>query len=282
MVCGLCGELLQRAARVAGAPARMGRAGVHAPNPVEQPWGGAEPEPAAPGPLGLPEPIFFLGLGALLAPVLTWTPLLQYIGWFLASLVHEMGHSVVAWAFGMPAYPAIRIDGHAASVHQDQVLLLVLAAWAGLGATAWWLRRHRVVLVALGIATVLYPLFAFTRLKEVLHLAGGHLGELAFATICFWRALHPGFTEKVAERALYAMLGWYLCARNVVLCGGLLRNAATREWYEQSGSFGLTNDYLRLAHDVLGTGLSTVAGVMLLTSLVPLPLALLVWGRTHE
>ena len=49
-----------------------------------------------------------LGMGALLAPVFSLTPILQYMGWFLGSLCHEIGHSVVAWVFGMPAFPAIR------------------------------------------------------------------------------------------------------------------------------------------------------------------------------
>ena len=39
------------------------------------------------------------------------------------------------------------------------------------------------------------------------------------------------------------------------------------------GAFGLTNDYIRLAHNVLKVDLGVVAGFMLLVSLAVLPVA---------
>ena len=51
----------------------------------------------------------YIVLGALLAPVFTFTPLLKFMGWFLGALVHETGHTAMAWLAGCPAFPAIRV-----------------------------------------------------------------------------------------------------------------------------------------------------------------------------
>ena len=228
-------------------------------------------------------PWAYLALGLATAPVFAWTPVLGFMGWFLGSLCHEMGHSAVAWFFGMPAFPAIRLDGHAASIHQDQVLFLALLVWAVLGALAWSRREHLLQAITLGVVTLLYPAFAFTGGKEILHLLGGHLGELAMASYCFVHVLDGGFTQGPVERTLYGTLGWHLLGRNVLLCTGLVFRSDARAAYAENGSFGLANDYIRVAEDVLGWSLPAVAIAMLLVCLVPLPLALWVWiGRVES
>jgi len=214
----------------------------------------------------------YLGLGAVAALVFTLTPLLKYMGWFLASLVHEMGHCAAAWAVGCPAFPAIRLDGHAAAVHGDQSTIFALGIWVGLGFFTWRRRDNRSVLVAGGAATLVYPLLAFTGVREWIFLLAGHLGELAIAGVFFWRAFVGGFTRSRAERVAYAACAWYLLAANIWLSGGLLFDEGVRQWYRGSGSFGLVNDYLRLAGS-LHVGLSAVAFTMLLVSLAVLPLA---------
>lgn len=223
----------------------------------------------------------FLAVGAVLAPLLSWGPFLSKMGWFLGALFHEIGHTVVAWFFGMPAYPAIRLDGHAASLHQPQIVWLAWGICLGLGWGAWAMRAHRGWAIALGASAVVYPVLAFTRAGEFLHLVGGHLGELAMATICFWRTLEKGFTQSKVERGLYAMLGWFLVGDHLVLAGGLAFSEGARWNYANNGSFGLTNDYIRVSEDVLRNGLSLggVGLLMAFVSLLPLPLAWLIWRR---
>ena len=65
-------------------------------------------------------PWMYLGIGLVTAPIFALTPVLQLMGWFFASLVHEMGHSGFAWVCGMPSIPAISPTGHAAALHGDQ------------------------------------------------------------------------------------------------------------------------------------------------------------------
>jgi hypothetical protein len=231
-------------------------------------------EPArAPRVLGLSEPWFFLLLALALAPVLTLAPLLRYVGWFLTSLVHETGHAALSWLLGCPAVPAIRIDGHAAAVHGEQSRLLCALVLAALAGLAWACRRRPVLRLALCAAVVAYPFLAFTHAREVVFLAGGHLGELAFATVFLSWCLTGGFTESRAERATAGVLGWYLLLRHAWLVGGLFLSEPARQAYARSGSFGLTNDYVRLAGE-FETRLATVGGVMLLPTLLVLPLAI--------
>jgi hypothetical protein len=223
------------------------------------------------------EPWIYLGIGAITAPIFALTPLLGFMGWFLASLVHEMGHSAVAWLFGMPAFPAISLEGHAAAVHSDQSLFLALLVWAALATAAWRFLAGRARWIAIGIVAVLYPALAFTRAGECLQLLAGHGGELAFATLALWKTLDGGFTESRLERGLYGTVGWYLLGKNVILCGGLLLSSSSREGYAENGSFGLTNDMIRVAEDVLGWRLQSVALLVLVASLGALPAAISLW-----
>jgi hypothetical protein len=253
-----------------------------APSPAvfRPPPGDAVPagRPDAPRVLGLPEPAFFLLLGLVLAPVLTVAPLLRYVGWFLASLVHETGHAALSWFFGCPAFPAIRIDGHAAAVHGEQHRLLCVLVMGALAGLCWACRGRPVLRVVLGAAVLLYPLLAFTHAREVVFLAGGGLGELAFGTVFLARCIDGGFTGSRAERATSGLVGWYLLLRHAWLAGGLLGSEPARQAYARNGSFGLANDYIRLAGE-FETRLATVGGAMLLVTLVVPTVALILWCR---
>jgi hypothetical protein len=228
--------------------------------------------------LGLSEPWFFLAIGALTAPLFAATPILRTMGWFLASLTHELGHIAVAWLLGMPAFPAISLAGHAAAFHEDQMLPLVLLIAAGLGAGAFSVVRERARVVAVVLVVVPYLLFALTPLKDTLFLLAGHGGELLIAAIFLRRALTGGLTSSPVERGLYGTVGWFLVGKNVVLTVGLLFSDGARRAYEGNGSFGMRNDYLRLVDEGMGLPLPLIALGMTLVALGTVPAALFV-GR---
>jgi len=273
--CELCGQLLRTPATAAvTAPAAPAPAATVLARPA--PAARALPFAAAPD----RSPWIYLALGLATAPLFAATPLVRFMGWFLASLVHEMGHAAYAWLCGMPAVPAISLEGHAAAAHMKQQPLLVLligggaAAWMGtkLAGTRRW--------VALGALAVLYPLLALTGVRELGFLLAGHGAELGFGVLCLWKTLDGGFTESRLERALYGTVGWYLVGRNAWLCLGLMGSAAARDEYHSSGSFGLPNDYIRAAEDVLGWQLQSVALLMLIGAILVLPVALALWRAT--
>ncbi len=218
-------------------------------------------------------PFVYLLVGAALAPVFTFTPILKFMGWFLGALCHETGHCVVAWLAGCPAYPAISLAGHAMARHGAQSMFLCFMIWTAIAYITWTVRRNTHALVGMGAAVLLYPLFAFTGVREGLFLLGGHVAELSFAGIFFWRTLVGGFTDSRAERVAYATVAWFLVGRNVWLAGGLMWSDEVIAWYQRATSFGIPNDYIRLSRDVLGVGLGTVAFFMLLAALAVLPAA---------
>lgn len=287
--CGLCGALVgpqdrgaltDRSAADHGLPvAAHSRSPLRDEVHLPRCGSGEEPTQLEP-PL---TPWLYLGAGLLLAQAFQLTHITNFMGWFLSALPHEMGHSLFSCYVGMPAYPAISLKGHAAAIHQPQVLVLALLIWGGLGWATWAMRRHRVARVILGLAVLSYPMLAFMHTpRELMHLLGGHLGELAFATVCFCRTLSGGFTESRAERGLYAVLGWHLLCQNLWLCWGLINDAGARAHYRGNGSFGLTNDYIRVAEDVLSWSLPGVATLMLIVALFVLPLSIVVWRLRPE
>jgi len=269
--CARCGRLRQATLRPASAPRPT------SPPPTWSPPG--VPPPIPDRILGLPPGLFFLLTGIPIALLIGLAGPVAYVGWFLGALVHEMGHCVVALAFGSFAVPAIRLDGHAAAVHSEPSTLVIIAIWLALGALAWRFRESRGLMIGFAVAAVLYPLFAFTSGREVLHLLGGHLGELVFATVFFWRALTGGFVKSTAERPFYAGLGWLWMGGAIVLFGSLTLSEASRQWYLANGSFGLENDLVRLAR-MFRVSLPMVSAPMLLLSLSPLPVACWLARRT--
>jgi hypothetical protein len=230
----------------------------------------------------VPEDLRYLAIGLGLAPVLAATPLLQYMGWFLESLFHETGHAAAGWALGCPAYPAIRLDGHAAAVHAPQVWFLCAGWMVLLAALAWGSRKNHVRLAIFGGALLLYPLIAFTSAQDAVFLLAGHVGELVFATILLVQAVDGGLSGEPLERSAHSMVGWYLVGSNVWLCGGLLFSESARSGYETSGSFGLENDLLRLSNEVLPLSLGTIAGTILVLALAVPAVALAIGRRAAE
>ncbi len=281
LVCALCGQLLKHAQR-SSAPSALGVPGAPSSSqthlsPTTVSVDDCEGREGREARGAASEPWVFLGIGLVTAPVFALTPMLGYMGWFLASLVHEMGHAAVAWLCGMPAVPAISLEGHAAAVHSEQQPALVAFVGCGLAAAAWKLFEGRARWIVLALVAVLYPLLALTGAKELVHLLAGHGAELAFATLCLWKTLDGGFTASRLERALYGTVGWFLLGKNVFLCWGLMTSEIARAVYDANGSFGLTNDYIRVAEEVLGWPLPRVAFGMLVACLMVVPAAIVLW-----
>ncbi len=298
--CGLCGVLRGRASHLDGppasaAPAPVSPTSVYAASPPPAPgqvWttpGRPHLEVALPAAIRRRGPQIAVGwryliIGMVLALAFTLTPTLRFMGWFIGSLFHETGHVVYSWFVGCPAWPAISLRGHAAAFHQPQNPVIMALIGLGLVAGVVIARQQgRFGALAIGLL-VLWPLLTFFEgIREVGFLLSGHLGELVFAGIFLWRARTGEAIEHEAERPLYACVGWFLLVRNVVLTAGLTFTESARALYMTNGSFGLTNDYVRVAQGWLHLPLEAVSGFMLLVSLGTFPLVLaLTWSSDEE
>ena len=203
----------------------------------------------------------------------------HYITWFLGALVHEIGHAAVAILMGMPSFPAIRLDGHAAAVSRPQEFFLLAFFLAVHAYFIYKIRDVKMWPWFFGVLFVVHLICGFSEgPREIVHLYAGQFGELFFAGIFLFRGWTGGFTETPSERPLYAALGWVFVFENIMLAGGLIFSQAARSDYMGNGSFGLTNDLVRVANE-LSISLQSAAVPLLLMALLT-PVFVLLMARS--
>lgn len=208
--------------------------------------------------------------GLALALLVLAIPFTRFVLSYLGVLVHELGHTTLAWLFGYPAIPAFDFTyGGGVSLSFDRstgVVVLLLAAWGGL---LWFYRQYPRMLAVLGALFAVWALLAVTPAHEILALAMGHGFELLFAGIFLYRAATgSGCRNPALERPLYGMVGWFLVFEQSAFAWGLVTDPGRRRLYADAKGGGHWMDFSRLARDYLGTSLETVAGVFLVACLL--------------
>jgi hypothetical protein len=112
-----------------------------------------------------------------------------------------------------------------------------------------------------------------TAAGDVVMIAMGHGGELAFAALFIHRALSGNACHHAAERTLYAWMGLHIVFHDIRFAFGLATNAFQREMYAGAKGGGHWMDFSRLADEFLGAPLEAVAGGFLVLCLLPPVLA---------
>lgn len=190
------------------------------------------------------------------------------LGWFfpfrvmgegISFLVHELGHTLVAWFFGCSAMPAIVM-----TIVFAQSRVFAALVWCGLVFLAVKFRRAPVWNIGFAVLALLYPLVAFTQAHLTAFDLGGHLAEVAFAAWAFHRAIRGERPDW--ERPVWAFFAFYLVARNVKLFGGVALSAAARTDYLTIAITG-QNDMVKVAATT-GLALTTIAALTALVFLV--------------
>ncbi len=214
-----------------------------------------------------------LGIGAVLAGVVSALPFARFVFSYLIVLIHELGHALCYWFFGYPAVPAFDfVHGGGITVHQERSVALLLLAWALLGGLLWLYRGNRFALKVFGSFAALHVLLVLTGADAWVGLAGGHGFELLFAGIFLYRAATGTAIKTPAERPLYAACGFFLLFQVIGLAGPLVTNASARGDYSSAKGGALTMDLDRIAHELLGVSLPSVAFLLLLAALAVPPL----------
>ncbi len=231
----------------------------------------AAPDRSAPG--GVPAAWRALapGVRALLVAfvpsvLLGWFFPFRVMGEGISFLVHELGHTLVAWFFGCSAMPAIVM-----TVVFAQSRVFAALVWCGLAFLAVKYRRAPGWNAGFAVLALAYPLVAFTPAHVTAFDLGGHLAEVAFAAWAFRRAVREERPDW--ERPVWAFFAFYLVARNVKLFGGVALSAAARTDYQTIAITG-QNDMVKVAATT-GLALTTIAALTVLVFLV-VPLGALV------
>jgi len=204
-------------------------------------------------------------VGGALALVVYCVPFLRFVFHTLITLVHELGHAVAAWAFGIPAVPAFDfVYGGGVTLHQGRSTGLTILIYFAFAALAYWVRENRGYLIALAVWMCAYTLVAFTPLHEAIEIAMGHGSELIFAGIFLYRALTGSACRVPGERPLYAFCGLFVLLSDAAFALSLLTSAADVADYEDAKGGGHWMDFSRLADDYAHVDLQAIVFVFLI------------------
>ena len=204
-------------------------------------------------------------VGGALALVVYLVPFLRFVFHTLITLVHELGHALAAWAFGIPAIPAFDfVYGGGVTVNQGRSSGLMILIYLAFAALAYWVRENRGYLIALAVWVCAYTLVAFTPLHEAIEIAMGHGSELIFAGIFLYRALTGSACRVSGERPLYAFCALFILLSDAAFALSLLTSSASVSDYEDAKGGGHWMDFSRLAGDYAHIGLQAVVFVFLI------------------
>ena len=204
-------------------------------------------------------------VGGALAVGVYVVPFLRFVFRTLITLVHELGHALTAWAFGIPALPAFDFAyGGGVTVHQGRSTGLIVLIYLGFVGLAYWVRQNRGYLIALALWVCAYTLVAFTPLHEAVEIAMGHGSELIFAGIFLYRALTGNACRAPGERPLYAFCAFFILLNDVVFALSLLTSAASVADYEEAKGGGHWMDFSRLAEDYVHVDLQAIVFLFLI------------------
>jgi len=222
-----------------------------------------------------------LVIGLIAFPIAKLIYIPNYVFNFLATLVHECGHSLFAWLMGMPSIPTVSVAGGGVTIWGEQRWFICVAILAGLVALAWNNRQSPGFWIPLAIAALIYPFLAFTGAREIVAIGGGVALECLGAAACFYTVLAVHL-ERPFERPLYALWGWWMTLNRGAETVMMMKSRAyweSQSVIESGLAAGLTSD-LEMIRQTLGTSPKPILGIVLLLCLLALPGALLAaWLR---
>lgn len=217
-------------------------------------------------------------IGLVLAIVLFRVGLLKTLFYGFVILVHEVGHAITHWAFGRPAIPTVNLYyGGGITITFGQVWFINGMIYA---AIAYLLYRFRGYprLQGVGVLlTLIYTYWLFTPTNLMLSVAMGHGMELVAIAVCLYLAASGYWCRIPGDRAIYAMLGFFVWFKDIEFSWQLLHDSDFRELYEGGIGGVLDNDLVILANEYFQVNLSTVANAFLMGCFLAPAIAVLVY-----
>ncbi len=269
--CGIVFAKLRRSPRYAAAPRSHPPSGAPRNEPPHHPDRRAELEAKR---LDV-QPALSMLVGSLLALWALHSPTLYMLSNMMKTLVHELGHAIAGWGFGIPSVPAFDFSyGGGVTIHRDPSALVLTLVYAAFAYLLFLYRRKPRALIAIVALAAVHAASLATGLDEPIVIAMGHGFELVFAGIFFYRALSGFACVRGIERPLYAFLGFLITFDNVRFAYRLIHSYEHRWMYENAKGGGHWMDFDRLAREFLAVDLSAVAHGFMLASAAPLAISL--------
>jgi hypothetical protein len=209
--------------------------------------------------------------GALLAFYGWGSPLnFLYAGLkYMCTFFHEIGHTIFAWMYGIPAFPIFDFKyGGGYSVQlSDRSWPLQIVVW-GMMAYGLYNIRDRmkpVFLYPLAGFCVVMGLLRFTDFFEDVILFMGHGATAIIGGFMLARGIYGVFLTRPSERWLNVFVGAFFILDQVKMCDALLHDVEYQMLYEtQKGGHGM-GDLTRIADNHLWTQDSVAVFTMIFT-----------------
>ncbi|MFP4006885.1 MAG: hypothetical protein ACLFV6_02605 [Spirulinaceae cyanobacterium] len=170
-----------------------------------------------------------------------------------------MGHAVAGWLFGYPSIPSFDfMFGGGVTLRSDQARGLIIIIYF---AIAWlfYLYRHNPFTIKFCLAlTAIYTFCLITNWHTIFIIFMGHGCELIFAGIFGYRAMSGYGCRYDIERLLYAMLSFFTFLTNLELAWLVIFNPQMRSLYMMGKGGLIDSDFVRLARDYFGIGLTAM------------------------
>lgn len=219
-----------------------------------------------------------LGGGLAITVAVLLIPFLSFVFHYMLILVHELGHAIFGWLFGYPSLPAFDfMYGGGLTSHQDRKMIIVVVIYLLLAGLFYIFRRNRLTLLFLVALVGLYTMAVFTPLHQLIILFMGHGAELVFGGIFLYRALSGSSIIVPAERPLYAFLGFFVLFMDLRFAHRLMTSEVFRAEYGAAKGGGHWMDFSRIANEILGVELTSVAAFFFLVCVVTVITAYLVF-----
>ncbi len=176
-------------------------------------------------------------------------PLLRIIFSGLITLVHELGHSMVAWGFGHLAIPSFDLThggGVAHIAEQNKYFLWFIYLLLFVAIIKYY--KYYVVCISLILLTgIHYWINISPPAFQILCSFMGHGTETIFAAIFLYRSISNTAIMTPLDRPLYAIISFYIFIHNIIFANKLMFNKVYQITYLE-GKGGMTNDFVKVAN----------------------------------
>jgi len=208
-------------------------------------------------------------IGLVLAIVLFKVGFLKMLFTGAVVIAHEIGHAVTHWAFGRPAIPTVNLlYGGGITLTFGQVWFVNALIYVAIAYFIYHIcpfpRLQRVVV----LLTLIYTILLLTPINHALAVAMGHGMELIAIVVCLFLAISGYLCRIPGDRAIYAMLGFFLWFHDIEFSWRLLNDPDFREFYEGGIGGVIDNDLTILAAEYFHGNLSALAQILLICCLL--------------
>jgi hypothetical protein len=172
---------------------------------------------------------------------------------YMAVFFHEIGHTIFAWIYGIPAFPIFDFKhggGYSVQI-AERSWFAQIAIW---GLSAYGLynfkdRLHVFALYGLSIFFIFFGVIGLTDYYEDVILFMGHGLVAILGGFMLARGIYGVFLTRPSERWFNVFVGAFFIFDQIKMCHALLNDVAYQMEYEsQKGTHGF-GDLTRIANN---------------------------------